>query len=104
MPLLEPGSALVVLTSGREPAAKLEVVAIENAIAGGGSTTVSGFEGQHQLNHDTGGLPLTRRDTGIEMGGARFEERLPHVGAHAPAGLHSWSGGVAHEVGPLCFR
>jgi hypothetical protein len=104
MPLLEPGSALVVLTSGGEPAAKLEVVAIENAIASGGSTTVDGLERQDQLNHDTGGLPLTGRDTGIEMGGARFEERLPYVGAHAPAGLYSCSGGLAHEVGPLWFR
>src|SRR5215203_7357736 len=104
MPLLQPGSALVVLTSGGEPAAKLEMVAIENAIASGGGTTVGGFERPDQLNHDTGGLPLTRRDTGIEMGGARFEERLPHVGAHAPAGLHSCSVGLAHEVGPPWFR
>src|SRR5829696_2499562 len=104
MPLLEPGSALVVLTSGGEPAAKLEVVAVQNAIAGRGSPTIGRFERQHQLNHDSGGLPLTRRDTGIEMGGARLEERLPHVGAHAPAGLHSCSVGLAHEVGPPWFR
>lgn len=57
-----------------------------------------GAEGEHHVYHDSRRLPLTRRDTGVEMGRSRLKERLPHVGPEPAAALHSDPMLFAHSI------
>jgi hypothetical protein len=93
--ILHPRATLVVLGAGGQAATELEVVFIEHPVAWL-SGTVPGTRPKRQdhVSHHGGGLPLARRDAGIEVRGSRFQERLTHVGSNPASTLNS---------DPVCF-
>jgi hypothetical protein len=89
---------LVVLRAGGQSAAKFKVPLIENAVADLGNTlTGCGAQCTHHARHDRCGLPLARRDAGIQVGESRLEKRLSHVGSNPSAPLQSGSVLFAHS-------
>jgi len=68
LPVFQAGTPLVILTSGRRQASELEVSLVEHSVAVGcGDVGSAGPGQQDEVDHDSGGMPLTDRNARIQV-------------------------------------
>lgn len=71
--ILEPRSSLIVLRPGRWQSPELEVPLVEYSIEAPRDLLAGrGSEGEDEVGHDRGGLPLSRGDAWVEVRVSRF--------------------------------
>jgi hypothetical protein len=75
---------------------------VENPVARlGGAMPNTGPERTHHIGHHRGGLPLTGRNSWIQMGGARLQQSLAHVGSNPASALDSCPMFLVHCLCPF---
>jgi hypothetical protein len=73
LPILEPGTTLIVLGTCRGQSTELEVPFIQNPIAIHSMMAGAGACRQHQINNDRSRLPLSWWYSRVQMAEARLE-------------------------------